>query len=146
MATFLPHLHRASPTRTIVRFATGLVLAAVACAAPAQSRIVIVNGALLSDAQVADLARRNCRDIPDGSYWLNRRTGAWGYAGNPVVQGYFGDACRRGGVGGGVNQDGTLGPFATMRRAEEVANHYSSQGLRAVAFHNGDAYYVRVSR
>lgn len=44
-----------------------------------------------------------------------------------------------------VNRDGTYGPFATMRRAEEVAQTFRDRGCRAVAFHNGDGYYVRVS-
>lgn len=36
------------------------------------------------------------------------------------------------------------GPYATMRRANEVANQASSSGYSAVPFHNGDGYYVRV--
>jgi hypothetical protein len=39
---------------------------------------------------------------------------------------------------------GRYGPYATMRRANEVANWFSQQGYRAVAFHNGDGYYVDV--
>jgi hypothetical protein len=74
------------------------------------------------------------------------RSGAWGYAGNPIAQGVLGDGCRSGQADAGVNQDGTRGPFATLRRAEEEANKFRSRGLRAVAFHNGDGYYVRVSR
>src|SRR5262249_50298005 len=117
----------------------------VASPAQAQSHIVIVNGRLLTDAEVLTLARMNCTEIPDGSYWLNMQTGAWGYAGNPTVQGRLGDGCRGGGPGGGVNQDGTIGPFATLRRAEEVADQYRAMGRRAVAFHNGNGYYVRVA-
>jgi hypothetical protein len=76
------------------------ILAAVASfflAAPAmgQSRWVIVNGARLSDSQVAQLERRACTRIPNGQYWLDTNTGAWGYARNPQVQGTFGDACRQ---------------------------------------------------
>jgi hypothetical protein len=37
-----------------------------------------------------------------------------------------------------------FGPYATMRRANEVANEARSYGFSAVAFHNGDGYYVRV--
>ena len=114
--------------------------------ASAQSRWVFVNGQRLKDAQVLELARRQCSDIPNGNYWLNLRTGAWGYFGNPATQGVLGDRCRDGQVQAGANQNGTHGPFATMRRAEEFANQYRSRGLRAVAFHNGDGYYVRVSR
>ena len=125
---------------------SGLILLALLGSAHAQTRWVFVNGQRLSDAQVYQLTRANCAGVADGSYWINLHNGAWGYAGNPTVQGVVGDACRGGGPDGGVNQDGTLGPFATMRRAEEVANGYRSQGLRAVSFHNGDGYYVRVSR
>jgi len=135
--------HRLPAPRAL---AAGLALLALLSAAHAQSRWVFVNGMRLTDAQVVQLSRANCGPVPDGSYWLNPQNGAWGYAGNPTVQGMLGDGCRGGGPGGGVNQDGTRGPFATMRRAEEVANQYRGQGLRAVAFHNGDGYYVRVSR
>ena len=125
----------------------------------AQSRRVFVNGQWLNDAQVAGLARMNCSDIPDGSYWLNTQTGAWGYAGNRQVQGLLGDGCSgsgsgngngngngNGGGGGGDAAVGRHGPYATLRRAEEVANEYRAQGYRAVAFHSGDGYVVDVRR
>ena len=110
----------------------------------AQSRWVIVNGERLSDAQVARLARIQCTEIPNGAYWLNERSGAWGYAGNPQVQGHLGDLCRNG--ASGLNRDGTYGPFATMGRANQEANAYRARGFNANAFHNGDGYYVRVWR
>jgi hypothetical protein len=116
-----------------------LLLGLAATAAHAQTRFVVVNGQRLSDAQVATLARLNCTEVPDGNYWLDLRSGAWGYAGGPQ-QGVVGEGC------GGGNADGTQGPFATLRRAEEVANGYRARGQRAVAFHNGDGYYVRVQR
>lgn len=121
--------------RRPVLFVAWLALAGTAAA---QSRLVVVNGQRLSDAEVAWLARRACSEIPDGRYWLDLRSGAWGYAGGPQ-QGVVGELCNR-------NADGTEGPYATLRRAEEVANGYRQRGLRAVAFHNGDGYYVRVSR
>jgi hypothetical protein len=37
-----------------------------------------------------------------------------------------------------------FGPYATMGRANEVAAEARSYGYSAVAFHNGDGYYVRV--
>lgn len=43
-------------------------------------------------------------------------------------------------------QSGTLGPFATMRRALEVADQYRSHGFNANAYPNGGAYWVRVWR
>lgn len=72
-----------------------LTLGLCAFAAQAQARFVFVNGQRLSDAQVAVFDRVQCTRIPNGSYWLNGATGAWGYAGNPRVQGYLGDLCRR---------------------------------------------------
>lgn len=61
----------------------------------AQMRYVVVNGQRLSDRQIAHLDRIQCTFIPNGHYWLNMRTGAWGYAGNPIRQGWLGDSCRR---------------------------------------------------
>jgi hypothetical protein len=125
----------------VIVAAAALVISA---AAAAQSRWVFVNGVRQTDAQVAQLARLQCAEIPDGAYWLNTRTGAWGYAGNPQVQGHLGDLCRSG--AGGTNRDGTYGPFATMGRANQEANALRARGFNANAFHNGDGYYVRVWR
>ena len=136
---------RVRATVIVPMFAT--VLAGWAVDASAQSRYVFVNGQRMSDSQIAVLAQRQCAYIPNGSYWLNTRTGAWGYAGNPQVQGVIGDGCRSSaGPGGGENHDGTHGPYATVRRAQEVADGYRRRGLHAAAFHNGDGFYVRVSR
>jgi len=38
---------------------------------------------------------------------------------------------------------GTLGPYATIRRANEVAYQADSLGYSTQVFHNGDGYYVR---
>ncbi len=121
-----------------------LALAGIADDSAAQSRWIYINGQRLNDAQAAELMRRHCSFIPDGSYWMNMRTGAWGYPGNPQVQGVLGDPCRQSSAGPG--QQLHLGPYATMRRASEVANEYRAQGFRAVAFHNGDGYYVNAKR
>lgn len=139
-----PVVHPVVPLRAACHAAAMAVALCIASSAAAQSRRVFVNGERLSDARVEALARMNCSDIPDGAYWLNTRTGAWGYAGNRQVQGVLGDGCRSaGGNGGG---EGRYGPYATMRRAEEIVNQFRSQGYRAVAFHNGDGYYVNVKR
>jgi hypothetical protein len=66
----------------------------LASAAQAQTRLVIVNGQRLNDEQVAYFDRVQCARIPNGRYWLNTTTGAWGYAGNPIIQGYLGGGCR----------------------------------------------------
>lgn len=85
-----------------------LALAAAATGADAQTRWVFVNGNRLDDAQVAWFDRVQCTPIPNGSYWLNARTGAWGYAGNPAVQGFLGDPCRARAARPGLSQRGML--------------------------------------
>ena len=60
----------------------------------AQTRWVVVNGIRMSDRQISQLEYYNCAQIPNGSYWLNLLNGAWGYAGNWQVQGYFGASCN----------------------------------------------------
>lgn len=41
---------------------------------------------------------------------------------------------------------GRYGPYATARRAQEVANQFQAQGWRAVHFHDGNGWYVDVRR
>lgn len=123
-----------------------LALALVSADVLAQSRRVFVNGQLLSDAQLAALGHMHCAAIPDGAYWIDSNDGSWGYAGNPQVQGMVGDRCD-----GVVNTAAGSsprrhGPYATMRRAQEVANQLRGQGLRTVAFHNGNGYWVDARR
>ena len=38
---------------------------------------------------------------------------------------------------------GTYGPYATIRRANEVAYEAGGLGYSTAVFHNGDGYYVR---
>jgi len=38
---------------------------------------------------------------------------------------------------------GTYGPYATIRRANEVANELRSLGFTVIVFHDGNGYYVR---
>jgi hypothetical protein len=82
-------------TMRITRCATAAFLGSLAVGTPvsAQGRFVVVNGQRLNDTQVAHLERRACTPIPNGRYWLDPQTGAWGYAGNPSVQGVLGEAC-----------------------------------------------------
>lgn len=87
------------------RLCLALLLLAALCAgaANAQTRFVVVNGQRLNDAQIAYLDRVQCTRIPNGRYWLNTVTGAWGYEGVPIIQGYLGGAC-----GGGQQQRRSL--------------------------------------
>ena len=82
-------------------------------AADAPQRYVIVNGQMLTPQQLYVLDRINGGYIPNGSYWLDTRTGVWGYAGDPTPRGRLGS-----GGGGGYNApaySGQLdrGPFGT---------------------------------
>jgi hypothetical protein len=74
-----------------------LLLAAASLSAGARAahaeRSVVVNGLRLDGGQIAWLEQRNCAAVPNGRYWLDLRSGAWGYAGWPQVQGYLGAAC-----------------------------------------------------
>ncbi|MGZ9080227.1 MAG: hypothetical protein ACXW2A_18050 [Burkholderiales bacterium] len=85
-------------TMRITCCATAAFLGSLAVGTPvsAQGRFVVVNGQRLNDTQVAHLERRACTPIPNGRYWLDPQTGAWGYAENPSVQGVLGEACGRG--------------------------------------------------
>jgi hypothetical protein len=70
-----------------------LALAAAALPSQAQSRRIFVNGARMNDVQVMQLSRIQCSFIPDGHYWVDWRTGAWGLAGHPKRLGWLGEAC-----------------------------------------------------
>jgi len=73
-----------------------LPLCALLCTGTAHAqRVVVVNGIALTGAQILHVDRLNCAPVPSGHYWLNTRTGAWGYAGSPMHQGFIGDPCPR---------------------------------------------------
>ena len=70
-------------------------LSAVALAVAAQSglgfdRFVVVNGQLLDGYSLMELDAAAGERVPDGRYWLNYQTGAWGYKDGPIM-GYIGD-------------------------------------------------------
>lgn len=88
---------RVGPSMKHLLIAALFVAGLAAGSAEAQTRFVVVNGQRLNDQQIAYFDRVQCVRIPNGRYWLNTATGAWGYAGVPVVQGYLGGACGNGG-------------------------------------------------
>jgi hypothetical protein len=80
----------------IARIVATLLLASLACLpAAAQTRAVFINGQRATDGQVAHLEQRACMRIPNGNYWLDPQSGAWGYAGDPRVRGVLGRACNQ---------------------------------------------------
>ena len=71
----------------------GVCFAMVVClsshSAAAFDRFVIVNGQVLDAYWLAQLDEAAGERVPDGRYWLNLETGAWGYEGGPL-QAYIG--------------------------------------------------------
>lgn len=59
----------------------------------AAARVVVVNGSQLNAAEIQYLERISCSRIPDGRYWLDMRTGIWGYE-RGGAQGHIADNCR----------------------------------------------------
>jgi len=57
-------------------------------------RYMVVNGQRLSIPEIQYLERLHCGPIPNGRYWINLRTGLWGYERNPRPQGHIADNCR----------------------------------------------------
>jgi hypothetical protein len=48
-------------------------------------RTVIINGIQLSDADLQAIEHQYRVCLQDGSYWYDRRSGAWGYRGGPTI-------------------------------------------------------------
>jgi len=77
---------------------------------------VVVNGQRLHAAQIRVLEQVGCGPIPSGRYWLDIRTGVWGYEGGRA-QGRLGDRCANSTsrspadkwLGPGYNDRGTFG-------------------------------------
>lgn len=65
---------------------------AIATVTPAAAQ-VIVNGKMLTQNEIAQLAFYSCGPIFPGNYWLDMRTGDWGYAGSYRVEGHIRDRC-----------------------------------------------------
>ena len=69
--------------RLILAVALAASLAAAGTAL-AQQRSVVVNGALMNPQQLQVLDILAGEPVPDGRYWLDPVSGAWGYEGGPV--------------------------------------------------------------
>src|SRR5262245_66609171 len=79
-----------------MELAIKILIGALALALPLKAhaeRYVLVNGERMSIPQIQALERARCGPIPNGSYWLDYRTGIWGYAGNPRPQGHIAENC-----------------------------------------------------
>ena len=90
--------------RSLVVLPVGLLMFGLALA----ERDVVVNGERLSPRQLVDLYIAHCGTIPNGRYWLGKRSGIWGYEGNPKPQGHISDNCRRPGRRPSLSERGML--------------------------------------
>jgi hypothetical protein len=74
-----------------------LLAALFGCAAlfaeTASARYVVVNGERMGAADIAYLDRVSCSRVPDGRYWIDLRTGIWGYE-RGGAQGHIADNCN----------------------------------------------------
>lgn len=50
-----------------------------------QSRHVVINATRIADIQLQALAQQYRTRIPDGFYWYDRMSGAWGLEGGPTA-------------------------------------------------------------
>lgn len=83
-------------------------LAAVLASPAMAERYVVVNSERLSIPEIQALERVHCGPIANGRYWLNYRTGIWGYADNPQPQGHIADNCRAPGRRPSLSERGML--------------------------------------
>ena len=60
----------------------------------AQGRYVVVTGERVGPAGLRQLDAASCARVPNGRYWIDTRTGVWGYEGG-WAQGRVGDNCRQ---------------------------------------------------
>ncbi len=85
-------------------FSTMVATAGIAHA----ERSVMVNGMRLNEPQISQLEQIHCGPIPNGNYWLDTRTGIWGYAGDPHPQGHVMDNCYNPGRRPSLSERGML--------------------------------------
>jgi hypothetical protein len=64
---------------------TSLAILLTAHTASAQSRTVVVNDLKIPDAQLNAMEQQYRTRIPDGRYWYDRTSGAWGLKGGPTA-------------------------------------------------------------
>ena len=67
--------------------------ACLVAAQAAAERYVVVNGQRLGAAQIQYLDQVGCTYVPDGRYWIDMRTGIWGYEGGGP-EGHISDNCN----------------------------------------------------
>ncbi len=101
----------------VVRSVASLLGLIVACAvtAGAQARNVVVNEIQITGGQLQALERQYGTRIPDGVYWYDRSSGAWGMKGGPTA-GFAVAGLSLGGPLRPEASNGTTGVFINGRQ------------------------------
>ena len=107
-----PAYGKIAATAAMIVFLIGL---AASDAGAQQKRIVIVNGQLLTQLQLAMLDKLAGGKVSNGSYWIDPKKGTWGYSGNPRPRGHFVSASDKTKVPD-QTVDLYIGPFGTYKR------------------------------
>jgi hypothetical protein len=96
---------------------------------PAQTRAVVVNRQKVPDTTLAALERGSASRIPDGHYWYDAFSGAWGLEGGPTA-GFIMPGLP---LGGRLAADasGGAGPTGVFINGREL-HPLDVQGLRAI--------------
>lgn len=78
-------------------------------------RMVLVNGLQISDRDLSALDMQNRAPIPNGRYWYDRISGAWGYDGGPC-EGFIATGMALGGKLRADASNGDTGVFVNGRQ------------------------------
>ncbi len=90
-------------------------IAGLASSLPAQSRSVLINDVRVPGARLQALEQQYRTRIPDGSYWYDRISGAWGLKGGPTA-GFTVAGLEIGGPLQADASNGTTGVFINGRQ------------------------------
>lgn len=90
-----------------------------------QQRRVFINDRALMDEQLQQLEQNYRTPIRDGSYWYDRKTGAWGFPGGPTSGFVHPDLD----IGGALRADASHGDTGVFINGREL-HRIDVQGLR----------------
>jgi len=108
---------REDPTMSRIAFALALALAAASLSPlSAQQRNVVVNRVRLTETQLTGFERQWNVRVPDGNYWYDKSSGAWGMMGGPTA-GWMAAGLN---LGGPLPQDASNGNTGVIINGREL--------------------------